>query len=103
MAENTVTLHRVLTVSPEKVFRAFSDKDAYASWLPPFGFICLVGTMEVRVGGGYKMSLKNFTTGNGQSFGGEFLEIMPNKSIRHTDRSDDQNLHVETLTCIQLK
>lgn len=103
MAENTVILHRVLTVSPEKVFRAFSDKDAYASWLPPYGFICLVDTMDFSVGGSYKMTFKNFTTGNGHSFGGEFLEIIPNKSITHTDRFDDPNLPGEMLTSIQFK
>lgn len=82
MTNNTVTLHRILAASPEKVFRAFSNADAYASWLPPYGFVCKVHQMEFSVKGTYKMSFTNFTTGNGHSFGGEFLEIQPNKLIK---------------------
>lgn len=103
MSENSVSLHRILTASPQKVFRAFSDKDAYASWLPPYGFICTIDTMDFRVGGSYKMAFKSFTTGNGHSFGGEFLEITPNKSITYTDRFDDPNLAGEIITTVQLK
>lgn len=103
MSENTVKLHRVLTASPEKVFKAFSDKDAYTSWLPPYGFICTVNSMEFKQGGSYHMAFKNFTTGNGHTFGGEFLKIVPNKSITYTDRFDDPNLPGEMLTTVQLE
>ncbi len=89
MSNNTVTLHRVLVTSPEKVFRAFTDSDAFASWLPPYGFVCKVHHMEFREKGTYKMSFTNFSTGNGHSFGGEFLEIKPNELIKYTDRFDD--------------
>ena len=103
MSNNTVTLHRVLTASPEKVFKAFSDADAFASWLPPYGFICKVQQMEFRENGKYKMSFINFSTGNGHSFGGEFIEIAPNESIKYTDRFDDPNLPGEMLTTVRLK
>jgi len=99
---NTVTLHRVLTSFPEKVFRAFSNADAYCSWIPPFGFICKVHQMEFRLGGSYKMSFINFSTGNSHSFGGEFLEIKPNELIRYTDRFDDPNLPGEMITTVRL-
>ncbi len=102
MSNNTVTLHRVLASSPEKVFRAFADSDAYASWLPPYGFICKVHQMEFREKGTYKMSFTNFSTGNGHSFGGEFLEIKPNELLKHTDRFDDPNLPGEMITTIRL-
>lgn len=103
MSNNTVTLHRVLTASPEKLFKAFSDADAYASWLPPFGFICKIQQMEFKIGGSYKMSFTNFSTGNGHSFGGEFLEIKPNELIKYTDRFDDPNLPGEMITMVRLK
>ena len=102
MSKNTVTLHRVLTSSPEKVFRAFSNADAYSSWLPPYGFVCKVDHMEFRPGGTYKMSFLNFTTDSIQSFGGEFLEIKPNELIKHTDRFDDPTLPGEMVTTIRL-
>jgi uncharacterized protein YndB with AHSA1/START domain len=102
MSNNTVTLHRVLTTSPEKVFRAFADSDAYASWLPPYGFICKVHQMEFREKGTYKISFTNFSTGNGHSFGGEFLEIKPNELIKYTDRFDDPNLPGEMTTIVRL-
>jgi uncharacterized protein YndB with AHSA1/START domain len=89
---NTVRLHRVLATKPEKVFRAFLDADALAKWLPPYGFTCKVHQMEAKVGGTFRMSFTNFTTGNGHSFGGEYLEIVPNERIRYTDRFDDPNL-----------
>ena len=89
---NTVRLHRVLATKPEKVFRAFLDADAMAKWLPPNGFTCKVHHMEAKVGGTFRMSFTNFTTGNGHSFGGEYLEIVPNERIRYTDRFDDPNL-----------
>lgn len=102
MSNNTVTLHRVLATSPEKVFRAFSNSDAFSSWLPPYGFICKVHHCEFRIEGKYKMSFQNFSTGNGHSFGGEFLEIKPNELIRYTDRFDDPNLPGEMITTVRL-
>jgi uncharacterized protein YndB with AHSA1/START domain len=103
MSTNNVKLHRVLTASPEKVFKAFTDPDAMASWLPPYGFVAKVHHMDVKVGGSYKMSFINFTTGNGHSFGGEYLEIKPNELIKYSDRFDDPNLPGEMITTIQLK
>ena len=89
---NTVRLHRVLATKPEKVFRAFLDADAMAKWLPPYGFTCKVHHFEAKVGGTFRMSFTNFTTNAGHSFGGEYLEIVPNERIRYTDRFDDPNL-----------
>jgi uncharacterized protein YndB with AHSA1/START domain len=89
---NTVRLHRVLTAKPEKVYRAFLEADAMAKWLPPNGFTCKVHHMEPKVGGKFKMSFKNFTTGTDHSFGGEFLELVPHELIRYTDRFDDPKL-----------
>jgi uncharacterized protein YndB with AHSA1/START domain len=103
MSTNKVQLHRVFTAAPEKVFRAFTEPDAMASWLPPYGFIAKIHSMDVKEGGSYKMSFINFTTGNGQSFGGEYLEIKPNELIKYTDRFDDPNLPGEMITTIQLK
>lgn len=102
MSKNTVTLHRVLTASPEKVFKAFSDAYAYASWLPPYGFICKIHQMEFKEKGSYKMSFTNFSTGNGHAFGGEFFEIIPNEQIKYTDRFDDPNLPGEMITTVKL-
>src|SRR5213082_1659691 len=92
MAANTVRLHRVIRATPEKIYKAFLDADATAKWLPPNGFTCKVHHMDAKVGGTFKMSFKNFTTGNGHSFGGEYLELVPNQLIRYTDRFDDPNL-----------
>lgn len=103
MSTNSVQLHRVLTAPPEKVFKAFVDADAMASWLPPNGFVAKVHLMDVKVGGTYKMSFINFTTGSGHSFGGEYLEIKPNELIKYTDRFDDPNLPGEMITTIKLK
>lgn len=103
MPTNKVQLHRVFAAPSEKVFRAFTEPDAMASWLPPYGFIAKVHNMEVKKGGSYKMSFINFTTGNGHSFGGEYLEIIPNELIRYTDRFDDPNLPGEMITTIKLK
>lgn len=103
MSTNTVTLHRVLASAPEKVFKAFTDADAYASWLPPYGFVAKVHEMDVIVGGIYKMSFTNFTTGKGHSFGGEYLEIRPHELIKYSDRFDDPNLPGEMITTITLK
>jgi uncharacterized protein YndB with AHSA1/START domain len=89
---NTVRLHRVLTTSPEKVYRAFIEEDALAKWLPPNGFTCTVHHLESKVGGTFKMSFRNFTTGNGHSFGGEYLELVPGERLRYTDKFDDPNL-----------
>ena len=85
---NTVNLHRVLTAPPEKVFRAFSDANAYASWIPPYGFVCKVDKFDFKKGGEYHASFTNFTTGNSHSFGGKFLEIKTNELIKHTDKFD---------------
>jgi uncharacterized protein YndB with AHSA1/START domain len=103
MSTNKVELHRVLTATPEKIFKAFTDPDALASWVPPYGFTAKVHAMEVKVGGTYKMSFTNFSTGNGHSFGGEYLEVKPNELIQYTDRFDDPNLPGEMITTIQLK
>lgn len=102
MSSNKVTLHRVITASPEKVFRAFSNEDGMAFWLPPYGFTCKVHQMDFRVGGNHKMSFTNFTTGNGHSFGGEYLEIKPNELIRYTDKFDDPNLPGEMTVTVRL-
>jgi uncharacterized protein YndB with AHSA1/START domain len=91
-AKRTIRLHRVLKTSPEKVYRAFLDADAMGKWLPPYGFICKVHHMQPRVGGTFRISFHNFTTGNGHSFGGEYLELVPNALIRYTDQFDDPNL-----------
>jgi uncharacterized protein YndB with AHSA1/START domain len=102
MKNNSVTLHRVLKANPEKVYRAFTEPNAMASWLPPYGFIGVVHQLDVRVGGSYKMSFINFSTGNGHSFGGEFLEIKPNEFIKYTDKFDDPNMAGEMTTSIWL-
>ena len=99
---NTVTLHRMLTSPPEKVFRAFSNTDAFCSWIPPYGFICEVHHVEFREKGSYKMSFVNFSTGHSHSFGGEFIEIRPNELIRYIDRFDDPNLPGDMITTVRL-
>lgn len=103
MSNNSVTLHRVLKASPEKVFKAFTDAGAMSFWIPPYGFLCTVHEFNPKVGGTYKMSFTNFTTGKGHSFGGEFLEIKPNEFIKHTDKFDDPNLPGEMITSVTLK
>jgi uncharacterized protein YndB with AHSA1/START domain len=103
MAENTVRLHRVLRARPEVVYRAFLDGDAMAKWLPPHGFTGKVHHIKAEVGGTYKMSFTNFSTGHSHSFGGEFLELVPNQRIRHTDKFDDPNLPGQMQTTISLK
>ena len=103
MENNSVTLHRVIKASPEKVFRAFTDSHALTFWLPPYGFLGVVHQIDPRVGGSYKMSFINFSTGNGHSFGGNYLEIKPNEFIKHTDKFDDPNLPGEMITSIWLK
>ena len=103
MPTGTVKLHRVLKSTPDRVYRAFLDPDAMAKWLPPNGFTGKVHSIEPRVGGTYKMSFKNFTTGESHSFGGKYLELVPNERIRHTDRFDDNNLPGEMVTTITIK
>ena len=92
MATNTIRLHRVFRAAPERVYRAFLDAGAMAKWLPPNGFTGKVHHLDAKVGGTYKMSFTNLRTGNSHSFGGEYLELLPNERIRHTDRFDDPNL-----------
>lgn len=99
---NTVTLHRVLKTRPEKVFRAFTDPLAMASWLPPYGFLCIVHSMEAKPGGSYRMSFVNFTTGHGHSFGGSYVEIVPNEFLKYTDKFEDPNLPGEMVTTVWL-
>ena len=100
---NTIRLHRVLTAPPEKVYRAFIDPDAMARWLPPHGFTGKVHEMDARVGGSYRMSFTNFTTGKSQSFGGTYRELVPNERIVHTDVFDDPNLPGEMLVTVELR
>lgn len=92
MSSRSVRLHRVLRAPAEKVYRAFLEAEALAKWLPPYGFTCTVHQFEAKVGGSFRMSFRNFSTGNGHSFGGEYLELVPNQRIRYTDRFDDPNL-----------
>lgn len=99
----TVTLHRVLKADPEKVFRAFTTADAMAAWLPPYGFLCQVHQLDAKVGGSYKMTFINFTTGNGHSFGGKYVEIKTNEFLQYTDVFDDPNLPGEMTTTVWLK
>jgi uncharacterized protein YndB with AHSA1/START domain len=99
----TVRLHRVLTTSPQKVYRAFVEADALAKWLPPNGFTCTVHHLEAKVGGTFKMSFRNFTTGDSHSFGGEYLELVPAERLRYTDRFDDPNLPGEIQVTVILK
>ena len=103
MSNNSVTLHRVLKAAPEKVFRAFSDTTAFSSWLPPYGYLCEAQQRDFKVGGNYKMSFTNFSTGNGQSFGGKYLEIKPNEFLKYTDKFDDPNLPGEMITTVWFK
>jgi uncharacterized protein YndB with AHSA1/START domain len=103
MAENSVKLHRVLRAPAERIYRAFLDADAMAKWLPPHGFTGKVHQIKAEVGGTYKMSFTNFTTGSSHSFGGEFLELVPNERIRHTDQFDDPNLPGQMQTTISLR
>ena len=103
MATGTVRLHRVLKTSPERIYRAFTDADAMAKWLPPHGFTGKVHSIDAKVGGTYRMSFTNLTTGLGHSFGGEYLELVPNQRIVHTDRFDDPNLPGVMKVTVNLK
>ncbi|HKO50325.1 MAG TPA: SRPBCC family protein [Polyangiaceae bacterium] len=103
MTESTVKLHRVLRAPAERIYRAFLDADAMAKWLPPHGFTGKVHQIRAEVGGSYKMSFTNLTTGQSHSFGGEFVELAPNERIRHTDKFDDPNLPGQMQTTITLK
>ncbi len=103
MDTNTIRLHRVLKAPPERVYRAFLDPAAMCKWLPPNGFTGQVHHLEAKVGGTYKMSFTNFSTGNSHSFGGEYLELTPNERIRHTDKFDDPNMPGEMQTTITFK
>jgi uncharacterized protein YndB with AHSA1/START domain len=102
MSTGTIRLHRVLRAPPERIYRAFVDADAMAKWLPPHGFTCKVHHMDAKVGGTFRMSFTNFTTGKGHSFGGEYLELVPHERIRYNDKFDDPNLPGEMLTTVTL-
>ncbi len=102
MATGTIHLHRVLRAKPERIYKAFLDADAMAKWLPPHGFTCKVHHMDARVGGTFRMSFTNFTTGNGHSFGGEYLELVPSKTICYSDKFDDSNLPGAMKTTVSL-
>ena len=103
MPTGTVNLHRVLRTTPAKAYRAFIDADAMAKWLPPFGFTCKVHQLEARVGGTFRMSFTNFSTGNGHAFGGTYLELVPDTLIRYTDKFDDPNLPGEIHVTVSFK
>jgi uncharacterized protein YndB with AHSA1/START domain len=100
---HTVELHRVIRSQPERVYKAFVNADAMAKWLPPYGFTCKVHHMDATVGGGFKMSFTNFGTGNGHSFGGEYLELIPGSKICYTDKFDDPNMPGTMTTTVTLK
>lgn len=103
MTDRTVRLHRVLRAPPDKLYRAFLQPEALAKWLPPYGFTCQVHHLDARVGGGFRMSFHNFSSGCGHSFGGEYLELVPNERLRYTDRFDDPNLPGVIEVTIDLK
>ena len=100
---STVHLHRVIAAKPEKIYRAFLDPDAMAQWIPPEGFVCKVHHMVPKVGGTFRMTFVNFSTGNGHSFGGEYMELRPNEFLRYTDKFDDPNLPGEITVTVLLK
>jgi uncharacterized protein YndB with AHSA1/START domain len=103
MSSHTIRLHRVVRTTPEKLYRAFLDAAAFSKWLPPHGFTCTVHHLDAKVGGTFRMSFTNFTTGNGHSFGGKYLELVPNERVRYTDKFDDPNLPGEMLVSVTLK
>ena len=103
MSGNTVRLHRVLRAKPEKIYRAFVEADAAARWLPPNGFTCKVDHIDAKVGGTFRMSFRNFSTGNAHSFGGKYLEVVPGERLRYTDVFDDPNLPGEMVTTVTFR
>lgn len=103
MPTGTVKLHRVLKAKPERIYRAFLDADGMAKWIPPYGFTCKVHHMDAKVGGTFKMSFTNFTTGHSHSFGGDYLELVPNEKLRYTDKFDDPNLPGVIIVTVILK
>ncbi len=103
MGNNSISLHRILKTSPEKIYRAFTDANAMASWIPPYGFLCVVHSMDVRQGGNYRMSFINFSTGKGHSFSGTYIELRLNEFIKYTDKFEDPNLPGEMVTSVWLK
>jgi uncharacterized protein YndB with AHSA1/START domain len=100
---NSVSLHRILKASPEKVFRAFTHAPAMASWLPPYGFLCTVQELKAEKGGTFRMAFENFSTGNSHSFGGTYLEFKPGEVLKYTDKFDDPNLPGEMITSVSLR
>ena len=100
---NVVRLHRVLSTKPEKVYRAFIEADAVAKWLPPNGFVCTVHQLDAKVGGIHRMSFRNFTTGKSHSFGGEYVELVPNERLRYTDKFDDPSLTGQMQVTVTLR
>ena len=100
---NSVSLHRILKATPEKVFRAFTQASAIASWLPPYGFICTVDHLKAEKGGTFRMSFENFSTGSSHSFGGKYVDVKPNEFLKYTDTFDDPNLPGEMITSVSLK
>jgi uncharacterized protein YndB with AHSA1/START domain len=103
MPDNSVSLHRILKAPAQKVFRAFTEANAYASWIPPYGFLCTVHEMDAKVGGSFKMSFQNFSTGNSHSFGGQYLEMKPGEFLKYTDQFDDPNLPGTMTTSVTLR
>jgi uncharacterized protein YndB with AHSA1/START domain len=103
MNPRSIRLHRVLRTKPERVYKAFTDADGMAKWLPPYGFTCRVAHLDAKVGGTFRMSFHNFSTGNGHSFGGKYLELVPDALIRYTDTFDDPNLPGQMEVTVKLK
>lgn len=102
MSTNTIHLHRVLRAKPERIYKAFLNAEAMAKWLPPYGFTCTVHHMDAKVGGTFRMSFTNFTSGNGHSFGGEYLELVPSQKISYTDQFEDPNMPGKMTTTVVL-
>jgi uncharacterized protein YndB with AHSA1/START domain len=100
---NTIRLHRVIATKPEKVYRAFLESDAIASWLPPYGYLCTVHELDAKVGGKHRMSFRNFTTGHGHSFGGTYVELVPGERLVYTDAFDDPNMPGDMRVTVNLK
>jgi uncharacterized protein YndB with AHSA1/START domain len=103
MTNNSVSLHRAIKASPEKIYRAFTESLAIASWLPPYGFLCTVHAMDVQVGGSYRMSFCNFSTGNSHFFGGEYLELIPHEFLKYSDKFEDPNMTDVMTTSVWIK